>query len=106
MPMSDATASVVPEATAPTSAEGEARLAGSPSLLVIDDEVAIRESLEALLTMEGFRVSLAADGVFGREQLARNEFDLLLLDLALPGESGIELLPRILEMQPNLPVIM
>ena len=38
--------------------------------------------------------------------LSRNEYDLLLLDLALPGESGIDLLPRIIEMQPNLPVIM
>jgi DNA-binding NtrC family response regulator len=38
--------------------------------------------------------------------LSRNEYDLLLLDLALPGQSGIDLLPRIVEMQPNLPVIM
>ncbi len=38
--------------------------------------------------------------------MSRNEYDLLLLDLALPGQSGIDLLPRIVEMQPNLPVIM
>jgi DNA-binding NtrC family response regulator len=42
----------------------------------------------------------------GLDQLARGEFDLMLLDLALPNESGIELLPRILETQPGLPVIM
>ncbi len=42
----------------------------------------------------------------GMDLLARNEYDLLLLDLALPGESGIDLLPRIVETQPNLPVIM
>ena len=104
--MSEAIVPVAQEATAPKSAEGEARLAGSPSVLVIDDEAAIRESLEALLTMEGFQVTLAADGAAGMEQLARNEFDLLLLDLALPGESGMDLLPRVLEMQPQLPVIM
>jgi DNA-binding NtrC family response regulator len=40
------------------------------------------------------------------ELLSRNEYDLLLLDLALPGQSGIDLLPRIVDMQPNLPVIM
>ena len=40
--------------------------------------------------MEGFQVTMAADGPAGLEQLAQTEFDLLLLDLALPGESGIE----------------
>jgi DNA-binding NtrC family response regulator len=75
-------------------------------LLIVDDEEAIRESLETLLTLEGFAVTLAHDGPAGLELLGRNEYDLLLLDLALPGESGIELLPRIVALQPQLPVIM
>ncbi len=75
-------------------------------LLIIDDEPSIRESLETLLTLEGFDVTLAIDGVMGLDILSRDEFDLLLLDLALPGESGIDLLPRITAMHPNLPVIM
>jgi len=75
-------------------------------ILIIDDEAAIRESLEALLTLEGFSVVMAPDGMVGLDLLSRNEYDLLLLDLALPGESGIDLLPRILEMHPDLPVIM
>ena len=75
-------------------------------LLIIDDEPSIRESLETLLTLEGFDVTLAIDGAKGLEILSHDEFDLLLLDLALPGESGIELLPRITAMHPNLPVIM
>ncbi len=83
-----------------------AQNAGTPHILIIDDEAAIRESLETLLSLEGFTVSIARDGVSGLEALARSEYDLLLLDLALPGESGIDLLPRIIEMQPNLPVIM
>jgi DNA-binding NtrC family response regulator len=83
-----------------------ARIAGDPRILIIDDEAAIRESLETLLTLEGFAVSIVGDGPSGLDLLSRNEYDLLLLDLALPGESGIELLPRITEMQPNLPVIM
>ncbi len=74
--------------------------------LIIDDEAAIRESLETLLSLEGFDVTTAVDGPAGLEQLAANEFDLLLLDLALPGESGLDVLPRVLEMQPALPVIM
>jgi DNA-binding NtrC family response regulator len=83
-----------------------ARVVGSPRILIIDDETAIRESLDTLLTLEGFSVSMAGDGSSGLELLSRNEYDLLLLDLALPGESGIDLLPRIVDMQPNLPVIM
>jgi DNA-binding NtrC family response regulator len=83
-----------------------ARVVGTPRILIIDDELAIRESLDTLLTIEGFSVTLASDGAVGLDLIARNEYDLLLLDLALPGESGIDLLPRILETQPNLPVIM
>jgi DNA-binding NtrC family response regulator len=75
-------------------------------ILIIDDEAAIRDSLETLLTLEGFRVDLAGDGFAGLDQLTRNTYDLLLLDLALPGESGIDLLPRIKSLVPDLPVIM
>jgi DNA-binding NtrC family response regulator len=77
-----------------------------PRILIIDDEAAIRESLDTLLTFEGFQVSMATDGPTGLDALSRNQYDLLLLDLALPGESGIDLLPRITEMHPQLPVIM
>jgi DNA-binding NtrC family response regulator len=80
--------------------------AGTARLLIIDDEPSIRESLEVLLTLEGFDVTLAADGAKGLDALSRAEYDLLLLDLALPGESGIDLLPRITQQYPNLPVIM
>jgi DNA-binding NtrC family response regulator len=83
-----------------------ARVAGDPRILIIDDEGAIRESLDTLLTLEGFSVDTAIDGASGIDLLSRNEYDLLLLDLALPGQSGIDLLPRIVEMQPHLPVIM
>ena len=77
-----------------------------PRLLIIDDEPSIRESLDTLLTLEGFDVTLARDGAEGLDLLSRSEFDLLLLDLALPGESGIDLLPRITGLHPHLPVIM
>jgi len=103
---SEATVSVNEEATEPRLVGPDARVVGPARILIVDDELAIRESLDTLLGMEGFEVTLAADGPAGLEQLAASEFDLLLLDLALPGESGIDLLPRILEMQPNLPVIM
>jgi len=75
-------------------------------ILVIDDEAGIRDSLETLLTLEGFSVDLVPEGSAGLDLLTRHNYDLLLLDLSLPGESGIELLPRIKSLAPELPVIM
>jgi DNA-binding NtrC family response regulator len=105
MAMPEAIIAEQPVATAVAAGE-PARVAGVARILIIDDEAAIRDSLDTLLTMEGFHVTMAGDGAAGLEQLAHSEFDLLLLDLALPGESGLDLLPRILELQPTLPVIM
>src|SRR6202046_292851 len=76
------------------------------SILVIDDEAAIRESLEVLLTLEGYAVRMASDGEQGLRILEVENFDLVLLDLALPGQSGMELLPQIKERQTETPVIM
>jgi DNA-binding NtrC family response regulator len=95
----------MPEALAPVPVASQTASA-TARLLIIDDEPSIRESLEVLLTLEGFDVTLAIDGKQGLDILSRGEFDLLLLDLALPGESGIDLLPRITSMHPQLPVIM
>ena len=75
-------------------------------ILIIDDEAGIRDSLQTLLTLEGFHVDLATEGGSGFDLLTRQTYDLLLLDLALPGESGIDLLPRIKIAVPALPVIM
>jgi DNA-binding NtrC family response regulator len=86
--------------------QAPAASATTPRILIIDDEPSIRESLETLLTLEGFDVTLAVDGRTGLDTLSRAEFDLLLLDLALPGESGIDLLPRITQLHPQLPIIM
>ena len=75
-------------------------------ILVIDDEAGIRESLEVLLTLEGYTVEMAIDGESGLRILEERTYDLLLLDLQLPGQSGLELLPQIHERYPELPVIM
>jgi DNA-binding NtrC family response regulator len=75
-------------------------------ILIVDDEAGIRDSLDTLLTLEGFHVETAVDGNSGLDQLARHTYDLLLLDLALPGESGIDLLPRIKALVPEMPVIL
>jgi DNA-binding NtrC family response regulator len=75
-------------------------------ILIIDDEAAIRESLETLLLLEGYVVESAAEGQSGLRFIDTRTYDLVLLDLALPGQNGLEILARIRERQPHLPVIM
>jgi DNA-binding NtrC family response regulator len=96
----------MPEVELPLNQPVSASAASSANILVIDDEAGIRESLELLLTLEGYSVRMAADGEEGLRILEQDNFDLMLLDLALPGQSGIELLPQIKERHPDLPVIM
>lgn len=64
-------------------------------ILVIDDEADIRESLELLLTSEGFRVDLAVRAMDGLDKLAKGNYDLILLDLMMPDLTGIETLAEI-----------
>src|SRR5438067_8692040 len=75
-------------------------------VLIIDDELEIRESLQTLLEFEGYEVEAAADGAEGISKLGERPFDLILLDLALPGRSGIEILPEIRALDQQIPVIM
>ena len=76
------------------------------SVLIIDDEAAIRESLETLLAMEGYDVEMAGSGQEGLSCLAEQTFDLVLLDLALPDRNGMDLLATIRAHDPQLSVIM
>ena len=77
-----------------------------PRILIVDDEAAIRESLETLLSMEGYAVESVENGELGLERIAEQPFDLVLLDLALPGRNGIEILATLREGEASLPVIM
>ncbi len=74
-------------------------------VLIVDDEAEIRESLQTLLELEGYEVETAANGDEGLSKLGEQPFDLVLLDLALPGRSGIDLLPEIRALDAQLPVI-
>src|ERR1700680_3255036 len=64
-------------------------------ILVIDDEPDIRESLEVLLSSEGYRVELAGNATEGIKRLESSSFDLVLLDLMMPDKSGMEVLEEI-----------
>ncbi len=83
---------------------------GSPSplgsILIIDDEAAIRESLQTLLEMEGYGVETAATGAEGLARIGQSTFDLVLLDLALPDRDGMDLLAELRTHDSQLSVIM
>jgi len=81
-------------------------MSGQGSVLIIDDEAAIRESLQTLLELEGYDVGVAASGEEGLARLGDRPFDLVLLDLALPDRNGIDLLPEIRAIDPQLSIIM
>jgi DNA-binding NtrC family response regulator len=91
-------------ATMPRHNLGESSSAGS--VLIIDDEAAIRESLETLLEMEGYEVQSAATADEGLTRIGSRPYDLVLLDLALPDRNGIDLLAELHVHDPQLAVIM
>ncbi len=64
-------------------------------ILVIDDEPDIRESLEALLSSENYRVELAFNATEGLRKLETSTYDLVLVDLMMPDKSGMEVLEEI-----------
>ena len=76
------------------------------SILVVDDEIEIREGLEALLTSENFQVTLADTGAAGLQKLEDNPYDLMLLDVSLPDRNGLELLREIRLRDPQLSIIL
>ncbi len=76
------------------------------TVLIIDDEAAIRESLQTLLELEGYGVECAASGEEGLARMGDRSFDLVLLDLALPDRNGIDLLAELRAHDPQLSVIM
>src|SRR5438046_995120 len=74
-------------------------------VLIIDDEEEIRESIEILLTSEGLTIDSARSGEEGLKKIEENSYDAVLLDLMLPGKSGMEVQKGIKRIDPTLPVI-
>lgn len=74
-------------------------------ILVVDDDVRLRELLKRYLTAEGFRITTAADAQEARSRMMAYEFDLLILDVMMPGESGLEL-TRDLRQKNKVPILM
>lgn len=75
-------------------------------ILVIDDERSIRNTLKDILEFEKYQVELAEDGFKALELLKINDFDVILCDIKMPGMDGIELLQKIEEIKPDIPIVM
>src|SRR5690554_6558786 len=77
----------------------------APHLLIVDDDTRIRNLLRQYLGENGFRVTTAGTAADARRKLAGIEFDLLVLDIMMPGESGVEL-TQALRIDKDVPVLM
>jgi len=77
----------------------------SARIMVVDDEPAIRESLQGLFEDEGYLVSCAASGEEAVARFRKQPVDCILLDIWMPGIDGLETMSRILPMDPNIPII-
>lgn len=76
------------------------------AVLVIEDEPKIARLLEIELQYEGYRVGKAGSGTEGLEKYAGGQWDLILLDIMLPGLSGIEVLRRIRAKDASIPILL
>jgi len=79
---------------------------GPVTLLVVDDEESIRNAVRKYLVQQGYEVATAATGEEALAILQRQKITGMLLDVNLPGVSGIDLVPRILELEPSVALLM
>jgi len=77
----------------------------APHLLVVDDDTRIRSLLKRYLAENGFRVSIAANAAEARAKLRGLDFDLIVLDIMMPGETGVEL-TQSLRRERDVPILM
>jgi DNA-binding NtrC family response regulator len=75
-------------------------------ILVVDDERSIRNTLKEILEYEKYQVDLAENAKVALEHVKSSEYDIILCDIKMPEMDGIELLPLILEIHPDTPVVM
>lgn len=75
-------------------------------ILVVDDELVVRDSLKEWLVDEGFEVDTAESGSDALDKITNEIYHLKLLDIKMPGMDGVEVLKRTKELRPDLPVVM
>src|SRR5262249_45621524 len=81
-------------------------MAKKGSILVVDDEEVMRDVLESLLDAEGYQVDLARSGEEGIDRFQQRPYDLVLLDVSMPGMGGLSTLEEILKLDAEAVVVM
>ena len=76
------------------------------NILIIDDERAIRKTLNEILGFEGYKIDEAADGEEGLKKFQSSTYDVVLCDIKMPKLDGIEFLSKALAINPDIPIIM
>ena len=74
----------------------------SKKILIVDDEAIVRESLRDWLTYAGYDLTVAENGETALELAGTNDFDIMILDVRLPGKTGIRILREIKEIKPRI----
>lgn len=77
-----------------------------PKILIVEDEAGLVTALRDRLRKEGYVVSVAKDGTSGLELATRERFDLIILDLMLPGQSGLTVCQKLRQLGSNTPILM
>ena len=85
-----------------TSSEEHPKMPGQATILIIDDEIAIRDSCSQVLAKDGYRTETSEDGDSGLQKISHIKPDLVLVDLKMPGMSGMELLEKTRDIDPNI----
>ena len=76
------------------------------TILLVEDDRRIAQNISRGLTDEGYATDIAYDGIHGREKAFSNDFDLVILDVNLPGLNGYDLCRELRVKNPHLPVLM
>ena len=76
------------------------------TILLVDDEQEFVVTLAERLELRGYGVSISQDGEAALQRFIHQEFDLVILDLMMPGMNGLHVLARIKEIRPQIPVLL
>jgi len=90
----------------PTAKRDSDSRAAAASILIVDDEAAVRDSLKSWFEKDGYQADSAFDAVDALKKLSARSWDVVLLDIKMPSISGMELLQRVREIDPDIMCIM
>ena len=76
-----------------------------PSILVIDDDVGVRTAIKVLLEMADHKVTLAADGRTGVRLIEQQPYDLVIVDVFMPGLNGLETIKALRALRRDMPIV-